>query len=199
MATTKKTRIESDPILGFDDAKAWHAWLAEHHASSTGLWLKLQKKVKGVAALTYAEALDEALVYGWIDGQKRALDDTAWLQRFTPRGARSIWSTINRAKAEALVASGRIKPAGLAELERAKGDGRLDAAYEGPKKMAVPEDLTAALAKNAKAKAFFATLKSANRYAVLWRIHTAKKAETRARRIETFVAMLAKHETFHGD
>ena len=197
-AASASSRIERDPVLGFDDAAAWNAWLAENHATSTGLWLKLRKKAKGASALTYAEAVDEALVYGWIDGQKRAFDDAAWLQRFSPRGARSIWSKINRDKADALIASGRMMPAGLAQVERARGDGRLDAAYDGAKNMSVPEDLEAALAKNARAKAFFATLDSANRYAVLFRIHNVKRAETRARKIETFVAMLAKHEKIHG-
>ncbi len=184
-------------IIAFDDARAFHAWLDAHHGTSPGIWLKLQKKRPGIAALTYAEAIDEALIFGWIDGQKRPFDDAHWLQRFTRRGPKSIWSKINRAKADALVAAGRMKPAGLEELTRAKADGRLDAAYEGSRTMGVPDDLEAALAKNKRAREFFATLKSANRYAVLFRIHTAKKAETRARWVEKIVAMLAKHETFH--
>ena len=185
------------PIISFADQPTWADWLAVNHASSRGAWLKLAKKASGVASVTYAEALEVALAWGWIDGQKRSHDDGAWLQKFTPRGPKSIWSKINREKALALIAAGEMKPAGLAEVERAQRDGRWEAAYDSPRGAAVPEDLAAALAGNARAAAFFATLNAANRYAILFRIQTAKKAETRARHIARFVEMLARHEKLH--
>ncbi len=188
---------EETPILAFATSRAWGKWLASHHASSSGIWMKLAKKDSGVPSVTYAEAIDVALVWGWIDGQKRRHDDAFWLQRFTPRGKKSIWSRINRDKALALVAAGKMKPPGLAEIERAKSDGRWDAAYDSQSRAAVPDDLAAAFDANPRAGAFFATLDSANRYAVLFRIHHAKKAETRAARVARFVAMLAKHEKIH--
>ena len=147
--------------------------------------------------MTYEEALGVALCYGWIDGQKKGFDDQYWLQKFTPRGAKSIWSKINTEKAEKLIASGEMRPAGLKAIEAAKQDGRWDAAYESQKNISVPEDFQSALEKNKKAKAFFATLNSANRYSFLFRLQTAKKAETRKKRIRQFVEMLEKGETFH--
>ncbi len=185
------------PIVAFASARAWAAWLAANHASSRGLWLELAKKGAGVASVTYAEAVEAALAWGWIDGQKGRLDDSAWLQRFTPRGARSIWSKINRDKALALIAAGEMQPAGLAQVERAQADGRWQAAYASPRQATVPDDLAAALAANPRAAAFFATLDATNRYAVLFRVHGAKKADTRARRIAQFVTMLAKHEKLY--
>jgi uncharacterized protein YdeI (YjbR/CyaY-like superfamily) len=173
------------------------AWLARHHATSPGIWLQLAKKAPGVPSISYAEAVEAALVWGWIDGQKRSLDAHAWLQKLTPRGKRSIWSKINRDKALALIASGRMQPAGRAEVERAQADGRWADAYDSPRTSSVPEDLAKALAKNAKARAAFATLNAANRYAILWRVQTAKKPETRARRIADLVAMLARGEKLH--
>lgn len=193
----KKAPAAEVPMVSFENPRAWADWLASNHASSRGVWLKLAKKASGIPSVTYPEALDVALAWGWIDGQKGSLDDTAWLQKFTPRGARSIWSKINREKALALIASGEMKPPGLAEVERAKKDGRWDAAYDSPSRATVPEDFAAALAANARASEFFTTLNSANRYAVLWRIQTVKKAETRARRIAEFVEMLARHEKLH--
>jgi uncharacterized protein YdeI (YjbR/CyaY-like superfamily) len=184
-------------ILSFANPDGWSKWLAEHHASSPGLWLKIAKKGSKAASVTYAEAVEVALVWGWIDGQKGKLDDAWWLQRFSRRGPKSIWSKINRDKAEALVAAGKMEQAGLLQVERAKKDGRWEAAYEGQKRATVPSDLAQALAANPRAARFFETLESYNRYAVLFRIHTAKKAETRARRIEKFVEMLAKHEKVH--
>ena len=166
-------------------------------ATSRGVWLRLAKKASGTPSVTYAEAIGVALAWGWIDGQKRPGDETSWLQKFSPRGARSIWSKINRDKALALIASGAMQPPGLAEVERAKRDGRWDAAYDAPSRAAVPEDLAAALATSPRAAAFFATLDAANRYSVLFRIQTPKKPETRAKRIEHFVAMLARHEKIH--
>lgn len=185
------------PTLAFATPRAWAAWLAKHHATSRGLWLKLAKKAAETASVTYAEALTVALAWGWIDGQKRALDATHWLQKFTPRAPRSLWSKINRDKALALIASGAMQPAGLAEVERAQADGRWEAAYAGSKTITVPDDLAAALAADPRAAAAFATLNAANRFALLFRVHTAKQAETRARRIAQFVAMLARGETLH--
>lgn len=189
--------IEDMPALPFDELRAWEKWLAKNHAFCPGIWMRLAKKNSGLRSVTHEEALEAALCYGWIDGQSRSESETTWLRRFVPRGPRSIWSKINREAAEALIKKGRMKRAGLAAVERAKQNGRWAAAYEGQKKAKVPEDLQAALDKNAKAKVFFATLDSQNRYAVLFRIHTAKRAETRSRRIEKFVGMLAKREKLH--
>ena len=185
------------PILSFTNAHAWSKWLASHHASSRGVWLKIAKKASKSASVSYAEALEGALAWGWIDGQKGRLDDAWWLQRFTPRGPRSIWSKVNRQKATALIDAGEMKPPGLTEVERAKGDGRWEAAYDSQSRATVPPDLAKALAANPRAARFFETLESHNRYAVLFRIHTAKKPETRAMRVEKFVAMLSRHEKLH--
>ena len=168
-----------------------------NHAESRGLWLRLAKKNSDIQSITYAEALEVALCYGWIDGQKKSYDEAHWLQKFTPRGRKSIWSKINRDKCEALIGSRRMTPAGLKAIESAKQDGRWDAAYDSQSKASVPGDFQAALDQNAKAKAFFATLKGANRYAILFRIHTAKKVDTRTKRIAQFIEMLEKHETIH--
>jgi uncharacterized protein YdeI (YjbR/CyaY-like superfamily) len=185
------------PTKPFASKKQWSHWLARQHNKSTGVWLKLAKKDSGIKSVTYEEALDVALCYGWIDGQKKGFDDKYWLQKFTPRGPKSIWSKINTEKAERLIASGEIKPAGLKAIEAAKKDGRWDAAYASQKKMTVPEDFQAALDKNAKARAAFALLKSAERYSFLFRIHHAKKPETRARHIQKFVEMLEMAEKPH--
>ncbi|HEY0511658.1 MAG TPA: YdeI/OmpD-associated family protein [Thermoanaerobaculia bacterium] len=185
------------PILPFASQKEWEEWLAEHHRTSKGLWLKIAKKGSEVGTVNYAEALDGALAYGWIDGQKGALDEAFWLQKFTPRTPRSKWSKVNCDKAEALIAAGRMRPAGLAAVEQARADGRWEAAYESQSKATVPADLQRALDANPEAAAFFATLDSANRYAVLYRIQEAKKPETRAKRIEKFVAMLNRGEKVH--
>jgi uncharacterized protein YdeI (YjbR/CyaY-like superfamily) len=181
----------------FASAEAFEAWLGEHHAASSGVWLKIRKKAPGVVSLDHPQALDVALCYGWIDAQRRAFDDQYFLQRFTPRRPRSNWSKINCAKVEALTEQGRMRPAGLAEIERAKADGRWAAAYAGQRTASVPDDLAGALAANPAAAAFFATLDSQNRYAVLYRVQDAKKPETRARRIEKFVAMLAEGKKLH--
>ncbi|HEY4188420.1 MAG TPA: YdeI/OmpD-associated family protein [Polyangia bacterium] len=191
-----------EPTLALATAAAWSAWLAEQHGRSRGALLRLTKRsgrgtATGAGALTYAEALEVALAWGWIDSQKRALDDGAWLQRFTPRGPQSPWSKINRAKAEALITRGAMKPPGLAEVERARRDGRWARAYDGARASTVPVDLATALGRNARARAFFETLDAANRYAILYRVQTAKRAETRAERISRFVAMCARHETIH--
>lgn len=192
-----KTELAGLPILPFKSQKAWSTWLDKNHAKSTGLWLKIAKKDSGIASVTYAEALDVALCYGWIDGQKYSFDAACFLQKFTPRGPRSIWSKINRDKVLALIESGQMKPAGLKAIEVAKQNGRWDAAYDSHRTATVPADLQAALDGNPKAKAFFATLKSNNRYAILFRIQTAKKAETREKRIKQFIEMLEKKEVIY--
>ncbi|UOV05786.1 YdeI/OmpD-associated family protein [Pseudoxanthomonas sp. F37] len=185
------------PIEHFVDAAAWERWL-ERHPGSTGVWLKIAKKDSGVASVSYAEALDVALCHGWIDGQKKGFDAQCFLQRFTPRRARSTWSKINVARIEALVAAGRMRPAGMREVEAARADGRWDAAYDGAGSMEVPVELARALAKNRKARAFFDTLDKTNRYAVCWRVQTAVKPQTRQARVEKLVAMLARGEKIHG-
>jgi uncharacterized protein YdeI (YjbR/CyaY-like superfamily) len=185
------------PLIQSVSQREWDAWLAKNHGSSAGVWLKLAKKDAGVATISYAEALESALSYGWIDGQKGAIDALFWKQRFTPRRPRSQWSRINREKAELLIREKRMKAAGLREVEQARADGRWDAAYESQSRATVPEDLQRALDRSPKAKAFFATLNSANRYSILYRLHEAKKPETRARRLSKFVAMLEAGETLH--
>lgn len=185
------------PTLSFANSRAFSDWLADHHASSRGIWLRLAKKQPGAASITYAEAVEVALVWGWIDGQKQRGDEATWLQKFTPRAAKSVWSKINREKALALIEAGAMQPAGLAEVERAKRDGRWDAAYDPPSRATVPDDLQAALANDPRAAAFFLTLNASNRYAVLWRVQTAKKPETRQKRIAGLVAMLARGEKPH--
>jgi uncharacterized protein YdeI (YjbR/CyaY-like superfamily) len=193
----KKTSNASDPIRLFHSPGHWTAWLEKNHRKSQGLWLRLAKKDSALQSVTYAEALETALCYGWIDGQKRGESDEAWLQRFLPRTKKSIWSKINREKATALVADGRMKPAGLAAVEAAKKDGRWDAAYDSPKRATIPPDFQAALDTNPLAQRFFTDLDGANRYAVLFRIQTVKKAETRTRKIREFIEMLARRERIH--
>ena len=181
----------------FKSKREWSGWLEKNHAASTGLWLRTAKKGSSLKSVSYQEALEVALCYGWIDGQKRPENDEAWLQRFCPRSARSVWSKINREKALALIESGEMKPAGLAAIEDARNNGRWESAYDSPGNAAVPADLQAALDANPKAAAFFKTLNRANSYAILWRIQTVKKAETRVRKIEQFIAMLERHEKLH--
>lgn len=180
------------PILPFASKKKWSDWLARQYDKSAGVWLKLAKKGSEIPSVTYDEAVDVALCYGWIDGQKKGFDDKYWLQKFTARGPKSIWSKINTGRVDKLIRSGEMRPPGLRAVEAAKQDGRWDAAYESQKDISVPNDFRAALEKNPKAKAFFTTLNSANRYAILFRIHNAKKAETRLRRIQQFVEMLER-------
>jgi uncharacterized protein YdeI (YjbR/CyaY-like superfamily) len=175
----------------------WEAWLEEHHATSGGVTVRIAKKGSDVATVAYPEVLDTAICFGWIDARRQALDDTFFLQRFTPRRARSRWSKINRDKAEALIAAGRMRPAGLAEVERAKADGRWEAAYAGQRSMTVPDDLQRELDARPEAAEFFAQLSSQNRYAILYRLHDAKRPETRARRLAKFVSMLEAGETIH--
>lgn len=192
-----KDSLDGAPIVLFAKPKDWEKWLSKNHSKSPGLWLRLAKKGSAIPSVTYAEALEAALCYGWIDAQKRPESDAAWLQKFMPRKPKSIWSKLNCQKAQALIDAGRMQPAGLAEIERARQDGRWDGAYDSPRGATVPDDFAAALSASARAKAFFDTLDRANRYAVLFRIQTAKKPETRARRIQQFVDMLDRHEKLH--
>jgi len=185
------------PVIAFASARDWESWLAEQPRSSKGLWLKLAKKESGIASVSRQEAIDGALCHGWIDGQLQKYDDRYWLIRFTPRLPKSKWSSINRTRAEQLIASGRISAAGLEEVKRAKADGRWQAAYPSIRQATVPEDLEIALKKNPKAKKLFDALDSTNRFAILYRIHSVKKAETRARKIEQYVLMLARGETIY--
>jgi uncharacterized protein YdeI (YjbR/CyaY-like superfamily) len=185
------------PVEEFATAKAWERWLRTHHGREPGLWLKIAKKSSGVTTVEIGDAIEVALCYGWIDGLRHAHDDTYFRQRFTPRKPRSRWSQINRDRAEALIAAGRMRPAGQREVDAAKADGRWEMAYAGSRTMAVPDDLTQALRRNAKARRAFDALDSANRYAILWRIHDAKRPETRARRIDQFVVMLEEGRTIH--
>ena len=180
-----------EPVLEFTTQAEWEEWLSEKHDGSSGVWLRIARRGSGHVSPTYAEALDVALCWGWIDARKRALDETAWLQRFTPRTPRSRWSQVNTRHAERLVADGRMQPSGLREMERAKADGRWTAAYASPRTATVPDDLAAALDAVPEAAAFFAGLDGRNRYAVLYRIESAKRPETREKRIRTLVAMLA--------
>lgn len=185
------------PIMSFETQQDWEEWLKEHHTESKGIWLKIAKKEASTPSASYAEALDSALCYGWIDGQKAAFDDEYWLQKFTPRTAKSIWSKANCGKAEALIAEGRMQPAGLRQVELAKLDGRWERAYESQSKITIPDDFQRELDKNPQAKDFFDTLDSANRYAFLFRIHAAKKPETRSAKIQKFVEMLNQQQKLH--
>lgn len=185
------------PILGFPSASAWENWLAIQPRSSRGVWLKLAKKNSGARSVSKPEAIDGALCHGWIDGQLQKFDEQFWLIRFTPRSAKSKWSKINQTRTQALIALGRMSAAGHEEVKRAKADGRWEAAYASQSKAVIPADLQIALNKNQKAARFFPQLSGANRYAILYRIHDAKKPETRAARIEKFIQMLARGETIH--
>jgi uncharacterized protein YdeI (YjbR/CyaY-like superfamily) len=193
----KSGKADMGPVRLFANRAAWETWLEENHRERGGLWLRLGKNGSGVKSVTYGEALEVALTYGWIDGQKRPESEQAWLQRFVPRGAGSIWSKINREKARGLIASGRMKAAGMEAVERAKENGRWESAYDSPKGAAVPDDFQAALDANSRAGEFFLGLDRANRYAVLFRIQTVKKAETRARLIREFVGMLESGGRIH--
>jgi uncharacterized protein YdeI (YjbR/CyaY-like superfamily) len=187
----------SDPTLTFNTQAEWASWLELNGSVISGAWLRLAKKTADQKTVSYAEALESALCYGWIDGQKKAESEHYWLQRFTPRVAKSIWSQINKAKAEALISAGRMQPAGMREVDRAKQDGRWERAYSSASQSTVPDDLQSALNANKKAEAFFAALNSQNRYAILFRIQNVKKAETRAKKIAQFIEMLANGEKLH--
>ncbi len=184
-------------VLHCASSREWDNWLSEHHGQPEGVWLKIAKKGTGAVSVSYDEALDAALCHGWIDGQKKAHDDEFWLQKFTPRRSKSVWSRVNTEKVEQLIAAGRMKPAGQAAIDAAKRDGRWEAAYQPQGGLTVPADLLAALDKHPEARAFFDTLNKPNRYAICYRIETAVKPETRQARIEKFIAMLARHETLH--
>ena len=184
------------PTLPFESKNEFAEWLAKNHDKSAGAWLKLAKKDAEILSVTYKEAVNVALCYGWIDGQAKSFDDKYWLVKFTPRRSKSIWSQINTKRVEQLIASGEMKPSGLKAVEAAKQDGRWDAAYASQKNISVPADFQSALSKNEKAKAFFESLTGSKRYSFLFRIETAKKAETRIKRILQFVEMLKKGETF---
>ena len=190
------TKLIELPILPFESKNKFAEWLAKNHDKSAGAWLKLAKKDAEILSVTYKEAVNVALCYGWIDGQAKSFDDKYWLVKFTPRRPKSIWSQINTKRVEQLIASGEMKPSGLKAVEAAKQDGRWDAAYASQKNISVPADFQSALSKNEKAKAFFESLTGSKRYAFLFRIETAKKAETRMKRILQFVEMLEKGETF---
>ncbi len=188
---------EKFPIMLFVDQPAWEAWLAEHHPETEGIWLKLAKKGAASPSISYAEALECALCYGWIDGQKAACDEQYWLQKFTPRRPRSIWSKVNCAKATELIEAGKMQPAGLRQVELAKADGRWERAYDGQGKITIPDDFQCELDKTPQAQVFFSTLDSTNRYAILFRIQTAQKSTTRAARIQKFIEMLSKQEKIY--
>ena len=185
------------PIRSFASEAAFEKWLEANHASSPGLWLQFFKKSATRKALMHKGALDVALCYGWIDGQLKKFDDSSYLHKFTPRGAKSVWSKVNRGHVERLKKEGRMRPAGLAAVAAAKKNGRWDGAYDSPSNMEMPADFLKALAKNKKAKAFFDTLDRANRYAIAWRLQTAKKPETRKKRMDAIIAMLGRKEKFH--
>jgi uncharacterized protein YdeI (YjbR/CyaY-like superfamily) len=185
------------PQHAFPSAADWEEWLERNHAASDGLWIRMAKRDAGIDSVRYPEVLESALCFGWIDGRREALDERYFLQRFTPRRPRSRWSRINRDKAERLIAGGRMRPAGLGEVQRAQADGRWDAAYEGQRDITIPDDLQRELDARPKAKAFFAELNSQNRYAILYRLQDAKKPQTRARRLAKFVAMLEAEERIH--
>jgi uncharacterized protein YdeI (YjbR/CyaY-like superfamily) len=181
----------------FKSRSHWHSWLEKNHENPDGLWLHFAKKGSDVATVTYDEALETALCFGWIDGQLRAHDENTFIRKFTPRRARSVWSKVNRAKAERLIETGQMQPAGQRAIERAREGGEWDGAYDSSRTATVSPDFRSALDKSKRAAAFFARLDSANRYAMLWRIQTARTPESRAKRIAEIVAMLKKKETFH--
>ncbi len=185
------------PIISFETPKELNVWLAKHHAISTGIWIRLFKKGSGIKSINYAEALDEALCYGWIDGQKKSYDAESFLQKFTPRRPKSIWSKINREHIARLEKLGKLKAAGLAQVNAAKVDGRWDQAYDSPSNMVVPDDFLNKLSKHKKALAFYKTLNKANTYAIAWRLQTAKKPETRIKRMTIILEMLKREEKFH--
>jgi len=185
-------------IVAFSSAKQWKQWLAKNHARSNGIWLRLFKRTAAVPTVPYDEALDEAICYGWIDGQLKGYDEESWLRKFTPRRPKSVWSKRNRAHAERLMKAGRMRAAGFKEIEAAKQNGRWKSAYDPASTMVVPDDFLRELAKNKRAKAFFNTLNRANVYAIAWRLQTAKTPETRQKRLITILAMLAKGQMFHG-
>ncbi|MEO8150688.1 MAG: YdeI/OmpD-associated family protein [Bacteroidia bacterium] len=196
MAEKSKNKIDF-AVMAFKTQKEWHRWLERNHDKINGVWIKLFKKDSDINSVSRAEALDEALCYGWIDGQAKSNDDQSWIQKFTPRRARSIWSKINIEHINRLEKEGRMKPAGIKAFEEAKKDGRLDKAYDSPANMQIPDDFLKALSKNKKALEFFNSLNKANTFAITWRLQTAKKPETREKRMKVILEMLRKGEKFH--
>jgi uncharacterized protein YdeI (YjbR/CyaY-like superfamily) len=190
-------RTATGEIVAFPSQKAWARWLSAHHKTSNGVWLQLFKKGSNVESITHDEALEEALCHGWIDGQVKKYDAASWLQKFTPRRKKSTWSRKNTEHVGRLITAGRMKARGLAEVEAARQDGRWASAYDSPSQASMPDDLVDALSRNKKARAFFETLNKANRYAITWRLQTARRPETRARRLKAIVAMLAQGQAFH--
>ena len=188
------TNLNTIPTIAFKTSETFETWLAAHYDNSNGLWLKIFKKNSGEKTITYAEALDVALCYGWIDGQKQSFDEQAWLQKFCPRREKSIWSKINIGHVERLINEGRMRPAGLKAVEKAKADGRWEKAYDSPSKMTMPEDFLQALSKNKKAEAFFMSLNKTNLFSIGFRLQTAKKQETREKRMKEIIEMLARGE-----
>ena len=189
--------MTEQPIIAFASAAKFRQWLAIHHAAHPGIWMCIAKKASGIASITYAEALDEALCCGWIDGQKRSRDETSWIQKFTKRGLRSVWSKINTGHIERLTREGRMQPAGQAAVDAAKADGRWAKAYASSRSAEVPADFLAALDRHKQARAFFDTLSKANRYAIIYRLNDAKKPETRQRRLKLFIELMKKGEKLH--
>jgi uncharacterized protein YdeI (YjbR/CyaY-like superfamily) len=191
------TKVNSLPIMEFKTVEAFETWLIKNHGNSNGLWIKIFKKNSGKKTITYAEALDVALCYGWIDGQKQAHDEQAWLQKFCPRSAKSIWSKINIGHVERLIKEGRMRPPGLKAVEKAKANGSWEKAYDSPSKMTIPDDFLKELSKNKKAEANFRHLNKTNLFSIGFRLQTAKKQETREKRMKEIIEMLAKGEKFH--
>jgi uncharacterized protein YdeI (YjbR/CyaY-like superfamily) len=196
MAPTPNTGNDKQ-VHSFTSSKEWRKWLAEHYAQSNGVWLRFFKKDSGKKTFVYAEALEEALCYGWIDGQVNKYDAESYIQKFTPRRAKSTWSKRNTAIAERLLQEGKMETAGMQQVELAKADGRWQQAYDSPKNMKVPEDFLEQLSKNKKAKAFFDGLNKANQYAIAWRLQTAKKPETREKRLKEILKMMREGKKFH--
>ncbi len=193
-----KAARDRSGILNLPGREAWAAWLEAEHARSTGIWVRMARKGSTKRSVSHPEALEEAICYGWIDGQRKAESDETWLQRFAPRARRSLWSQVNRERAEELEAAGRMKPAGRAEIERARADGRWEAAYAGQRKAEAPEELLAALARNQKAREFYEKLDSRNRYAILFRLQPVRRASPRTRKIGAFIAMLEQGRKLHN-
>jgi uncharacterized protein YdeI (YjbR/CyaY-like superfamily) len=190
--------VKSEPeIVAFPSAKHWERWLAKNHKRSAGVWLRFFKKGSGVASVTHAEALSIALCYGWIDGQLKKHDAESWLHRFTPRRPKGVWSKRNRALVEQLTKAGKMRPAGMKEVAAAKADGRWGKAYDSPSKMTVPDDFLKALSRDKKARKVFETLNKANTYAIAWRLQTAKRPETREKRMKGIIEMLSQGKRFH--
>ena len=194
---TSKTDKSDFPVMEFPLSKNWNQWLSRNHSSLNGVWLKFHKKHTGVKSMTHAEALEEALCYGWIDGQAKPFDSNSWLQKFTPRRSRSIWSKKNTAHVMRLIEEKRMQPAGLKQIEAAKADGRWQKAYDSQATMSVPGDFLKLLNKNKKAKLFFESLNKTNKYAISWRLQTAKKPETKEKRMKAILEMLGREEKFH--